>query len=72
MQLLTFWQLCLVFEWLYLLKFSHSCDALASILHSKEIFTSQSLHGGLEQCDREQIFEDFKSGIIYIGSIVLL
>jgi len=39
-----------------------SCDALASILHSKEIFTSQSLHGGLEQCDREQIFEDFKSG----------
>jgi len=39
-----------------------SCDALASILHSREIFTSQSLHGGLEQTDRENIFEDFKSG----------
>jgi len=38
------------------------CDEVASILHSTKSFTSQCLHGGLEQAEMDNILEKFKSG----------
>ena len=38
------------------------CDALVLELHVNDNFSCQALHGGLEQIDRESIFDDFKNG----------
>lgn len=42
------------------------CDALVLELHVQNNFVCTALHGGLEQMDRETIFEDFKNGDVRV------